>query len=278
MKIKNLLLIVSAFFACTSFNSCICKVAWNDCMPEEWTDCYVKTADLKEGQYVYRDAEGYYVEMQRRLMNDGRFYYYAFPVAMSYRDVQGKAVGTEIVQIPASFAHYLMGEAGSPTPDWMDPQPGYTTSKLTRCGQIVRRPPTSTTRALRQWSDVSGAEKAGNIALYATCGWIADVTYSAIGTGICAVAAPFILCFHPSGLFVMDSKRYNLPDEHRVYTHSLTGGDSATDSAPTPPSKRPASHTPKSNPTVQGKTPPPAPITQGKPKKKTWIPPTSSGH
>lgn len=278
MKVKNLLFTVSALFACSLLNSCVCRDMWNLCVPEESVDFYVKTADIVEGQYVYSNASGYYVQLKRRRLQDGRYAAYAFPVALSRKESkQGNFEAYEMVQIPASFAHYLMGENGSSSPAWLNPRPEYNISRLNRHGRIVRLPQMSVTREYALSFAASSGELTSNIAAYALLGWVVDVTDSAIGTTICTVAAPFMLLGSPSSLFVQDSTRRNKPDARRVYSYAVTGGDSPTDITSAPKPKQTSSTSNKSEP-KETKPSSSTPVLLETPRKKSVISTETSGH
>lgn len=277
MKIKNLFFAMSALTACAFLNSCICRIAWNDCVPEKSIDYYVKTADLVEGQYVYSNASGYYVLLERRRLQNGRYEAYAFPVMFSHRREQGSYTTCEMVQIPASFAHYLMGENGSSSPAWMNPRPEYNASRLNRYGKVVRLPEMSVTREYALSSDVGSGETANNAVTYALYGWVFDVTASAIGTAFCTAAAPFVLLTHPAGLFVRDSHPDNQPDGHLVYSYAAVGGDSPTDTTAEPKPKSAIPTSSKSAPKEKkSQTSSSAPVLLEAPSK-TGISPVTSG-
>lgn len=232
MKLKNLYLIGASILACTLFNSCMSRWVYNAAIPEKSIDYYIKTSDVGRGDYIFHDANGYYIRMTQRRLEDGRHMFYAFPVVCSYREKEkGDSDGLVTVQVPASFAHYLMGESGTSSPAWLKPCPQYSFSKLTPCGKVVRLPETSVTHKFATKHELSSREKVNQAASYFIIGWTVDLTISGIGTAFTAVGAPFILFFNPVGLFLEDNVRYNLPDNRIVPAYDMTGNNSPIDIA-----------------------------------------------
>ncbi len=211
-RISSLFSVLLLLCATLLTSGCISRIVWNNSFPQKTIDCYVKTGDLNKGQSVYRDSQGFYVELNRRLRYEGPHYTHSFPAAYAQRPQVGDIDDQEIVQIPASFAQYLLGNEGSSVPTWMAPKK--TSDKLRSCGEVVRTPQHSVT--LFYQSTNPDVHTGKNIPFYVLFGFPIDASLSAIGTGVCIAVTPIVFLIKPSALYNEEHHPIDTPDHLRV--------------------------------------------------------------
>lgn len=207
-SLSTLLLLFAPLFT----GGCISKIVWNNSFPQKTVDYYVKTGDIKKEQSVYHDSQGYYVYLNRRLRYAGPYEAHAFPAFFAHRERMGIVKEEEMVQIPDSFAYYLLGYDGTSIPAWMLPKLTY--RNLRPCGKVVRVPQRSVTMVYQLTNNDVHPGK--NIPFYVLFGFPIDTAFSAIGTGLCTAVTPLMFLGEPSALFNDPNSPVDTPDNFRV--------------------------------------------------------------
>lgn len=106
-------------------------------------DAVVTTQNIKgkDGQVVYSDGESHYIKVSRYRVGKPITTQYNALVTEDEKSVERQYKGESVVKIPANYARYLTGKAGSPTkPKYMEPVSNSVLNRCTTTSPIVRTP------------------------------------------------------------------------------------------------------------------------------------------
>lgn len=101
-------------------------------------DAYVKTADVRSGDKVYQRDGKYYIELPVHRAEPGCRSAYGCWTSGATRIPQGETMTHMFVEIPDTFAQFLMGHPGDERPEWLNPTKE--SSKMTQVGSICHLP------------------------------------------------------------------------------------------------------------------------------------------
>ena len=106
-------------------------------------DAVVTTQNIKgkDGQVVYSDGDSHYIKVSRYRVGKPITTHYNALVTEDEKSVERQYKGESVVKIPANYARYLTGKAGSPTkPEYMEPVSNSVLNRCTTTTSIVRTP------------------------------------------------------------------------------------------------------------------------------------------